>query len=146
MDVIDVNGITQIPVDEISWKFSRSSGPGGQNVNKVSSKAMLEFDVMNSPSLTGEQKARIIDRIPQLRRTHGKLRIQVHAERSQLRNRQIAMDRLADRLASALSEQKERAETSPPAAAAEKRLRRKKERGRIKELRIGHHWDGESDR
>lgn len=145
MDVIDINGTTQIPVDEISFKFSRSSGPGGQNVNKVSSKVTLEFDVLNSPSLTGEQKSRIVDQIPHLQKSHGKLRIHVDTERSQSRNRQIALARFAERLAFALSEQKERVETSPPAAVVERRLHRKKERGRVKELRIRQHWDGESD-
>ena len=145
MNVITINETTRIPVGEMIWKFSRSSGPGGQNVNKVSSKVTLEFDVLNSPSLTGEQKARILDRIPHLQKSHGILRVRVERERSQLRNRQIALVRLAERIVSALSEQKERVETSPPAAVAERRLKGKKERGRIKELRIRHHWDEESD-
>ena len=95
-DALRVNRTLSIPLDELEWRFTPSGGPGGQHANRSNTRVELRFDVAGSPSLGPRQRARLIERLGPL------VRVTVDAERSQLRNRAIALERLADRLGVAL--------------------------------------------
>ncbi len=135
MTVIEINRQLTIPPGEISFSFSRSSGPGGQNVNKVSSRVTLWFDLEASPSLTDWQKARIRRKLAGRVNNEGKLMVTVSEQRSQHGNRELALKRFAALLAAALVVRSARKKTRVSSAAREKRLRRKKERGLLKKGR-----------
>ena len=125
------------PVDpgEIRFAFVRASGPGGQNVNKVSTAAQLRFDVRASPSLPGPVKMRL-QRLAGARLTKdGVIVIQADRFRTQERNRQDALDRLAALIEEASVVPKKRRPTKPSRAAKERRLDTKKQRGAKKALR-----------
>ena len=115
----------EIPLSEVELRTSRSSGPGGQHANVTASRVEAVFDVAASPSLTEQQKQRITARLgPVVRAT-------AQDTRSQTRNREVALERLRSRLASALTVQRPRRPTKPTAAARRKRLdakRRQSER------------------
>lgn len=120
---------------EITESFVRSSGPGGQNVNKVATAVELRFEAATSPSLTGPVKARL-KRLAGRRWTNeGALIIQCDQTRSQARNRDIARDRLADLIRGALTPPKRRIPTRPTLGSKKRRLKSKKARGEIKALR-----------
>ena len=128
---------TPFPVDagEIRFTFVRASGPGGQNVNKVSSAVQLRFDIRNSPSLSGPVKTRL-QRLAGTRLTKdGVIVIQAERFRTQERNRQDALDRLAELIKQAQIEPKKRRPTKPSRAEKERRLTAKKQRGATKALR-----------
>jgi ribosome-associated protein len=137
---IVVNAALTIPASEVSFRFSRSGGPGGQNVNKVSSRVEVEFDIMNSQVLNDTQRRRLLQRLSSRLDNNGILRVQVDDSRSQWQNRQIALKRLAELLSNALKVQKRRLPTRRPAAANSRRLEAKKRRGEIKR---GRRTDGE---
>ncbi|TDD59206.1 aminoacyl-tRNA hydrolase, partial [Actinomadura darangshiensis] len=99
-DPIHVRGSVSIPESELGWRFSRSSGPGGQHVNTSATAAELSFDVANSPSLPEPLKARALDRLSH-RLVRGVLTIRAEEYRSQQRNRDAARTRLATLLADA---------------------------------------------
>ena len=125
------------PVDprEIRFTFVRASGPGGQNVNKVSSAVQLRFDVRGSPSLAEPVKARL-QRLAGARLTKdGVIVIQAERFRTQERNRQDALARLAELIKRAQVAPKKRRPTKPSRAAKERRLVTKKQRGETKALR-----------
>jgi len=124
-----------IPASELSFRFSRSGGPGGQNVNKVSSRVVLEFDVRGSSSLTDAQRRRLLHRIGSRLDSNGILHIQVDDSRSQWQNRQTAVRRLAEVLLEGLKVQKRRIPTGRTASANSRRLEAKKRRGEIKRRR-----------
>jgi len=124
-----------IPASELSFRFSRSGGPGGQNVNKVSSRVVLEFDVRGSSSLTDAQRRRLLHRIVSRLDSNGILRIQVDDSRSQWQNRQTAVRRLAEVLLEGLKVQKRRIPTGRTASANSRRLEAKKRRGETKRKR-----------
>ena len=129
--------LTPFPVDrgEIRFTFVRASGPGGQNVNKVSSAVQLRFDVRGSPSLPAPVKTRL-QRLAGARLTKdGVIVIQADRFRTQERNRQDALDRLAALIRQAQVEPKKRLPTKPSRAAKERRLDAKKQRGAKKTLR-----------
>ena len=129
--------LTSYPVDpgEIRFTFVRASGPGGQNVNKVSSAAQLRFDVRGSPSLSGPVKARL-QRLAGARLTRdGVIVIQADRFRTRERNRQDALGRLAALIRQAQIEPKKRLPTRPSRAAKKRRLDAKKQRGEKKALR-----------
>lgn len=129
--------LTPFPVDpgEIRFTFVRASGPGGQNVNKVSTAAQLRFDVRGSPSLPGPVKTRL-QRLAGARLTKdGVIVIQADRFRTQERNRQDALDRLEALIRRAQVEPKKRRPTKPSRAAKERRLTTKKQRGAKKTLR-----------
>lgn len=129
--------LTPFPVDpgEIRFTFVRASGPGGQNVNKVSTAAQLRFDVRGSPSLPGPVKTRL-QRLAGARLTKdGVIVIQADRFRTQERNRQDALDRLEALIRRAQVEPKKRRPTKPSRAAKERRLTTKKQRGVKKTLR-----------
>ena len=127
-----IEGDIRIPSSEISFTSSRSSGPGGQHVNKVSTRVTLLFNVTASPSLTGAQK----ERLQQLMGTRisqaGVLQINSQEYRSQSRNRQAALDRFVRLLREALRKPKPRRPTTKPRRAKEERLQKKKQRAQRK--------------
>ena len=127
--MIAINADVAIQAAELSVVFSRSSGPGGQNVNKVSTRATVLFDVAASPSLSDEQKRRIRDRLATRVSGAGVLRVSSQRERSQSANREAAEARLIELLSEALAEQPPRRPTRVPRAARERRVAAKKLRG-----------------
>jgi ribosome-associated protein len=118
-----------IPLSEIELRASRSSGPGGQHANVTASRVEAVFDVADSRSLDEEQKRRIS-------RRHGR-RVTATAQdaRSQARNRELALERLAAKLEAALRRPRPRRATRPTRAARERRLAAKRRRGELKRLR-----------
>jgi ribosome-associated protein len=133
--VLVVNHELSIPMAELSFRFSRSSGPGGQHVQKSSTRVELLFDVANSPSLSDEQRAMIQERLAGHLDSAGVLHLVAQSERSQLRNREEVIDRLRAMLAAALKRHKVRRATRPTAASRERRLRAKRRRSLIKQTR-----------
>ena len=124
-----------IPLAELSFRFSRSSGPGGQHVQKSSTRVELLFDVTNSPSLAEEQRTLILERLAGYLDSTGVLHLVSQSERSQLRNREEVIARLQSLLQQALRRRKRRRSTRPTAASRERRLRKKRQRSQIKEWR-----------
>ncbi len=132
---LQVPGGPVIPAGELSWRFSKSSGPGGQGVNTTDSRVELRFDVARSRALSAAQRSRALARLDG-RLVDGMVSIVESAERSQLRNRQAALHRLAALLANALAPPPpRRRRTRPSRGAVERRLSAKKQRGQTKRLR-----------
>lgn len=125
-DDLVVTRSVRIPLAEVEVRFSASGGPGGQHANKTATRVELRFDVEASPSLHPRQKERIIERLGPL------VRIVVDEERSQLRNRALAEQRLVARLASALHVDPPRRATKPSRGSKERRIQAKKQRGETK--------------
>jgi ribosome-associated protein len=132
---IPINSTLSIPIDELRYRFVRSSGPGGQHVNKTETQVELLFDVAQSPSLTEAQRQRILIKLKNLIDRDGVLHLAAQSERSQLRNREIVTAHFQEVLAAALREPKKRRPTKPTVASKTKRLESKKRRGQIKRLR-----------
>ena len=120
---------------EIHFDFVRSSGPGGQNVNKVATAVQLRLDVRNSPSLPEEVKTRLLKLAGKRVTREGVLVLDARRYRSQDRNRQDAMERLVSIVKRAARKPQKRIRTKPSTSSKEKRLRNKKQRGEIKKLR-----------
>jgi ribosome-associated protein len=130
-----INSRLVIPAGELSWRFSRSSGPGGQSVNTSDSRVELSYDVAGSPSLGPTYRQRALERLGG-RLVDGVVTVSAQTERSQLRNREVALDRLADLLRQAIAPPpRERRATKPTRAAKERRLDSKKQRGSTKAMR-----------
>lgn len=125
----------KIPVSELSFRYSRSSGPGGQNVNRRETRVELLFDVPNSPSLTPQQKSRLLERLAGQMDSEGVLRLVVESERSQLRNRQEALARFTVLLQTALRRTRRRVPTEPSAVSIARRVDGKRRRGQLKQKR-----------
>ena len=132
---IDITEKLTVPLSELKFTASRSSGPGGQNVNKVNTRVTLWFDVVNSPSLSDHQKELIRNRLPTRINKGGILRVVSQKHRTQASNREEAIVRFASLLRESLQEALPRKETKIPKATKERRLDEKKYRSRIKESR-----------
>jgi ribosome-associated protein len=115
-----------IPLDELQVRFSPSGGPGGQHANRSNTRVELRFDVVGSPSLTESQRARLIDKVG------AEVRVVVDDERSQARNRSLAVERLTKVLADGLRVPRVRRATKPSRAARQRRLDAKKARSDTK--------------
>ncbi len=118
-----------LPLAEIELRFSRSSGPGGQHANTAETRVEALFDVVASGALTDVQKRRV------LTKTGSMIKAVAQDERSQWRNRELAVERVAEQLRTALRVERKRVPTKPSRAAKERRLTSKKRRGETKKLR-----------
>jgi len=118
-----------VPESELTWRFSGSGGPGGQHANTANTRVELTFDIARSAVLGPHQRARLLDRLGLV------IRVVVSDERSQGRNRELARQRLAQRLEEALRVERPRRPTSPSRAAQERRLRDKQYRADQKRQR-----------
>ena len=125
----------RIDARELSFRFVRSSGPGGQNVNKVASRVVLRFNVQESASLTPEQKARIRRRLGRRVSRAGIITVTSQVHRTQRANRRRAVDRLIELLTAAAQPPKPRKKTRVPAAAKRRRLENKLHRAMAKQFR-----------
>lgn len=119
--MVRVSPSLAIPVSELQMRFSPSGGPGGQHANKVNTRVELRFDITGSPSLGPRQRARLLERLGP------ELRLVVDDERSQVRNRQLAVERFRQRMATALHVEKARQPTRPSRGAKERRLAAKRQ-------------------
>jgi ribosome-associated protein len=124
-----------IPDSCLELVFSRSSGPGGQNVNKVSTRVTVIFDLAGCETLSEEQKQRIRQAARQSLDKNGRIHISSQQYRSQWSNRVAALEKLRALLEKALKPKKKRKKTRTPAGAIDRRLEMKKRRSRIKKLR-----------
>ena len=118
-----------LPLSEVELRFSRSSGPGGQHANTSETRVEAIFDVESSSALSAAQKRRV------LAKAGPTLRAIAQDERSQLRNRELAIERLVEQLQRALKVERRRVATKPTKAARERRLETKKRRSQTKKLR-----------
>jgi ribosome-associated protein len=118
-----------LPLAEVELQVSRSSGPGGQHAQKSETRVVAVFDVETSNALTPTQKRRVISRAGAV------LRAVAQDERSQSRNRELAIERLVSALREALRVERKRVRTKPSAAARKRRLEQKRRRGEVKRLR-----------
>jgi len=130
-----INHEVSIPLSELSFRFSRSSGPGGQHVQKSSTRVELLFDVVNSTSLNEEQRRRVQRRLRGYIDSAGTLRLVCQSERSQWRNREQVVARFQTMMQQALKPRRRRKATRPTAASKERRLRQKRQRSEIKKGR-----------
>ncbi len=133
--MIEIDERISIPEEELSFTASRSGGPGGQHVNKVSSKITLWFDLANSPSLSDEDKQLIADRLGSRIAKDGVLRVTSQSTRSQLSNRELATSRFVELLQSALKKLPPRKKTRVGKGAKLRRLEAKKQHGARKKAR-----------
>ncbi len=125
-----------IPASELRFKYGTSSGPGGQHVNKVATKATLLFDVLNSPSLTKSQRNRILIELATRINNDGILRVSSSRHRSQKANREAARDRFFALINDVLKPRKRRKKSGIPMSQKRKRLENKKKRSEKKRLRV----------
>lgn len=134
-----VNDSLAIPLAEVEFRFSASSGPGGQHVNKAETRVTLLFDVAHSPSLSENQRGRLLEKLASRLDNNGVLQVSAQTQRSQYQNREEALARLQKLLADALVIPKKRRPTKPSQAAQERRLQAKQQRGKRKQDR-GRDW------
>jgi ribosome-associated protein len=126
---IQVSSRLAIPVEEIEFRYSRSSGPGGQHAQKTETRVEAVFDVEASETLSAAQKGRLRRRVGPV------VRAVAQDERSRTRNRELALERLAAAIRAGVRVERKRRPTKPTAAARERRLEGKKRRGATKRLR-----------
>jgi ribosome-associated protein len=139
--VLVITPDVSIPDEEFEWKFIRSSGPGGQNVNKVASAVQLRFLLPLNTSLPTTAKNRLRRMAGQKLIDDGSILISARSERSQEQNRRDALERLAELIRAALIEPKVRKKTRPTKASKERRIESKKRRGTTKQGRGARSWD-----
>ena len=128
-DRVRITSSLSIPLSELHFRFSPSGGPGGQHANKVATRAELRFDVAGSPTLGPRQRARLLEKLGP------EIRVVADDERSQGRNRQLAVSKFRDRMAEALRVETPRRPTRPSKGAKERRLTAKRHRSEKKRLR-----------
>jgi ribosome-associated protein len=128
-DVLQVTRNCAIPLDELEWRFDASGGPGGQHANRSRTRAEVTFDVAASPSLSPTQRALLQERIGDV------VRASAADERSQMRNKALALERLRSMLAEGLRVQRTRRPTKPSRGATERRLASKRRRSDLKQSR-----------
>jgi len=132
---LHVSAAVVIPAAELQWRFSRSSGPGGQNVNKVETAVELGFDLEGTSAIGPFQKQRLLERLGS-RCVAGCLRVAVSEHRSQYQNRELAMQRLGDLLREGLKPPpKLRKPTKPTRGAVKRRFEAKKQKSQVKQAR-----------
>lgn len=127
--MLRVPGGPSIPLDQLTWRFDTSGGPGGQHANKAATRAEVRFEIASSPYLNDWERERLLARFG------NELRVSVDEHRSQLRNRNAATERLRERLAEALVVERPRRPTKPGKAAKKRRVDDKRRRGEIKQHR-----------
>ncbi len=127
--MLRVSGSCVIPLDELEWRFTASGGPGGQHANRSNTKAEVRFDVASSPSLGPRQRERLLARLGPV------VRVTVSDERSQTRNRALALERLRSRLAEGLKQERPRRPSTPSKAAKQRRLEEKRRQSERKRER-----------
>jgi ribosome-associated protein len=138
-DIHIANGLS-IPAGELEFRFSTSSGPGGQHANRSATRVTLLFDVAQSPSLDEASRSLLLARLANRLDKEGVLHLHAQESRSQQQNREIVIGRFQHILAEALKPRKPRRPTKPSRAAIDKRLAEKKQRGQVKQQR-GKQWE-----
>lgn len=133
--LLRIDDTLSVPRAELTYRATRAGGPGGQHVNTSSTRVELSWDVAHSPSLSDEQRARILEKLANRIDQEGVLRLTDAGSRSQHQNRERVTARFQELIARALRVPKPRKRTRPPKAAKEERLREKKRRGEVKRLR-----------
>lgn len=133
--LLTINEQTRLPRDELSFEYSHASGPGGQNVNKVSSRVTVCLNLELSPSLSDEQKQRLHLALPGRINREGVLRVSCEESRSQSCNRETAVLRLVELLSGALLRRRRRKATRPTLSSRTDRLTEKKQRSSLKRNR-----------
>lgn len=133
--MIEIGDGLAIPDEEVSFVTSRSGGPGGQNVNKLETRVTLRFDLQASPSLTDEQKARLLERLATRISRAGLLQVSSQKHRSQSENREASIVRFAELLREGLREEAPRRKTKVSKAAKRRRVEAKRQRGSRKKDR-----------
>ena len=133
--VLHITSSVQIPLSELRFRTSRSSGPGGQNVNKLETRVELVFDVAGSPSLSEDQKNILFTHLVSRIDAKGILHISSQKSRSQWENKQLVIEKLASLLHGALKVRMKRVKTSPTHSSQERRVQSKKKHGQKKTMR-----------
>jgi ribosome-associated protein len=133
--VLQITDDVWVPRTELTFRATRSGGPGGQHVNTSSTRVELAWDVAHSPNLTDEQRARVMVKLANRINNDGVLLLTEGGSRSQHQNREAVTDRFRELLANALHVPRPRRKTRPPRAAKEQRLRAKRHRSEIKRTR-----------
>jgi ribosome-associated protein len=139
--MIEIRDGIVIREDELIYKVSRSSGPGGQNVNKVNTRVTLLFDVVNCGSFPDEQKRRILTRLSGRADKNGVIRVVSQKFRTQQANRRAAVERLQQLLIAAMEPPLVRKKTSIPHTAKQRRLEKKRKRSLLKRQRAERNWE-----
>jgi len=130
--IFEIDHRLSVPEEELDWSFVRSGGPGGQNVNKVASKAVLRWDVAGSPSLPADVKTRLLAQRANRITGDGVLVLTAQRYRDQERNRQDCLEKLRAMILQAAATPKKRRPTRPTRGSKERRIQAKKRRGAIK--------------
>lgn len=136
--MLEITAAIRIPDTELTERFIRSPGPGGQNVNKVATAVQLRFNVLHSPSVPEDVRRRLTRLAGRRMDRDGNLTIEAHRFRTRERNRDDARERLAELIRRAAQRPKARIATRPTRAAKERRLTAKLQRGRLKQTRSRH--------
>jgi len=133
--VLHITSSVQIPLSELRFRTSRSSGPGGQNVNKLETRVELVFDVAGSPSVSEEEKNTLLAHLASRIDAKGILHISSQKSRSQWENKQLVIEKLVSLLHGALKVRRKRVKTSPTHSSKERRVQSKKKHGQKKTMR-----------
>lgn len=139
--MIEINSRIVIPEEELTFKFSRSGGPGGQNVNKVNTRVTLLFDAANATSFSDAEKKRILKRLATRANKQGIVRVVSQRYRTQKANREATIERLGELLRGALKKKAMRKKTAVPEHARQKRLEEKRRRSLLKRQRAEKNFE-----